>query len=407
MINYTIHYVKGESPEERMKAMLTAGSMERPGEIGRLMNERGVNVLTRVLTKTVESLNTLLQDVPNIPKLKYWSHRGTTIWFNSISGLLNIIIPQLEELEAFIRPAKKINQEIIAELKKLKTVEGISPTQVMKILVQFEVPGVKQIEFKNNNEEINLERLLDINYPTDLVPNDYNCGVLMTIMSDPCKATTTEAVDRSVVLNTRLNPFTRQPWPEAVETDEVLSQEIGLFIKKVEWLYYAFNDNERYKHLYHDETISSWLQDKHLSYELFCEQVNLHMANMSNTTNFVFFNPVKEDRALPAKYILDLFAKHQIHTLRPSAEEYEKLIRRMAVAGDDHGLSQLLSSPILDVIKIDIYAKNDKGQNVIDLLNQYRDQYPRLAENYALCQAHLKNYKTPPAADQNSGCTIS
>ena len=128
---------------------------------------------------------------------------------------------------------------------------------------------------------------------------------------------------------------------------------------------------------------------------------------MSNTTNFVFFNPVKEDRALPAKYILDLFAKHQIHTLRPSTEEYEKLIRRMAVAGDDHGLSQLLSSPILDVIKIDIYAKNDKGQNVIDLLNQYRDQYPRLAENYALCQAHLENYKTPPAADQNSGCTIS
>jgi len=102
----------------------------------------------------------------------------------------------------------------------------------MKILVQFEVPGVKQIEFKNNNEEINLERLLDINYPTDLVQNDYNCGVLMTIMSDPCKATTTEAVDRSVVLNTRQNPFTRQPWPEAVETNEVLSQEIGLFIKK-------------------------------------------------------------------------------------------------------------------------------------------------------------------------------
>lgn len=409
MLTYEIHYAPGESPDERKMAMLTAGSTERPGEYGRLLNERHVNALTRILKNTVESLNGLLQEVPNIPTIKFLRYQGQTHWYKSINGLLELIIPQLVDLDSKLRPAKKINQDIITALQKLKASDNISPTQVMKILAQFEIPGIRQIEFKNDNEELNLERLLDIQYPIELVPNEYNCGVLMTIMSDPCKATPTEAVDRAVVKNTRTNPFTREPWPASVPTDETLAKEINLFIKKAEWMFYALNDNQRYKTAYHDEVIQGWLQDKNTSYEDFCSQVNLHMSQ-ANTTHFVFFTPEteKEIYVFPAKYILDLFSKHQMHTLRPTSEEYEKLVRRLVVAGDVRGLTQLLSSPVLDIIKIDIYAKNEKGQNTIDLINSYRDKYPRLSENYRLCEVLLSSYKEPlPSAEHGSGCIVS
>lgn len=406
MIAFEIHYAPGESPDERMKAMFAAGSMERPGEYRRLLNERHVNVLTRILKNTVDSLNGLLQDVPNIPKIKFLRYQGQTHWYDSINKLLELIIPQLVDLDSKLPLAKKINQDIIAALQKLKASDNISPTQVMKILAQFEVPGIRQIEFKNDNEEFNLERLLDILYPIELVPTEYNCGVLMTIMSDPCKATPTEAVDRAVVKNTRTNPFTRQPWPASVPTDDRLAKEINLFIKKAEWLFYALNDNQRYITAYHDEVIQGWIQDKNTSYEDFCTQVNLHMSQ--NTTHFVFFTPETEINVFPAKYILDLFSKHQIHTLRPTKDEYEKLVRRLVVAGDDRGLAQLLSSPILDIIKIDIYAKNEKGQNTIGLINSYRDKYPRLSENYRLCEELLYNYKEPPpSAEEGASCIVS
>ncbi len=178
MITYKIHYAPGESPDERTKAMLTAGSMKTLGEYGRLQNEPYVNALTVILKNTVDSLNGLLQDVPNIPKIKFLLYQGKTHWYDSINGLLELIIPQLVKLDSKLRSEKKINQDIIAALQKLKasdnTSDNISPTQVMKILAQFEVPGIRQIEFKNDNEELNLERLLDIQYPIELVPNEYN-----------------------------------------------------------------------------------------------------------------------------------------------------------------------------------------------------------------------------------------
>lgn len=410
MLEYMLHYAKGESPDERRKAMFTAGSMEQPGEYGRLHNEANVRKVTMILERTVGALNELLHPMDGMPKMSSFRYQNQIAWFDTINRLLKVIIPRLEELDKGIKPSKEVNQAIILALKKLQANDRVTPFAVMKILAQFEVPGLKQIEFKNTDEAQNIETLADLGYPLDRVSDEYNCAVLMTVMSDPCQATPTEYVDRSVIEKTPRNPFNREAWAHNIPTDAARLQDIKVFMKKVEWVYSAYYTDERYKHLYHDETLQGWLQDKDVSYEDFCLQVTSHVDGMTDSNQFVFFTPEKERDnkhvVFPAKYILDLFSKHQIHTLKPSAEDYEKLVRRMAAAGYDRGLEQLLSSSVLDIVKIDVHAQNNQGKHALDFIASYQEKYPALQENYARCGELIVNYQALPEVP-DAGCAIA
>lgn len=277
--------------------------------------------------------------------------------------------------------------------------KGINPVTIMKVLVQFEVPGIKRIEFTNDNTRINEETLLDVEFPMNLVPDAYNCSILMTIMSDPVEATPTANVDRAVTARVRNNPFTRQPWGD-IRSNVILAEEINGFVKRVEWLFYAFQDNKQYQDLYHDARIKELLEDNALSFANFKSRVNQYLCEQTTTRAVIF---TREKPVIYAcKYILDLFAQSAMHVLRPTKQDYEKLVRRLAVAGDAVGLERLLSSPVLDFIKIDIYARNDKGQNVLDLLNSYRYKHVGLRSAYDRCYALLTTYQEPSSNDTPS-----
>jgi|GEM_PF-2236618 len=196
MLEYILHYAKGESPAERTKAMFTAGSMEQQGEFGRLHNEVNVRQVTTILERTVGALNELLHPISDMSEIRAFTYANQTAWFDTINRLLTVIIPHLEVLNKGIKPPKDVNKSIILALKKLQADDHVTPFAVMKILAQFEVPGLKQIEFKNLDEAQNIETLSDLDYPLDRVPDEYNCAVLMTVMSDPCQATPTGACQR-------------------------------------------------------------------------------------------------------------------------------------------------------------------------------------------------------------------
>ncbi len=301
------------------------------------------------------------------------------------------IIADLEALNEKINNPNLLNKKILSILEQL-LLKNAAPVQIIKILAQFKIPGIKQVTFKIAKEDINIERLNDINYPFIHVPDDYICSVLMTIMSEPCKATNVAFVDRRLITSTDKNPFTRASWDTNIVTDKEKSDAIALFMKKIEYLYYAFHMNERYKYLYHDKSVHSWLEDKNQTYEDFCRCVNQY-DRQTSSTRFVFFNTIQDENPIPTKLILDLFAQNQIHALRPGKTDFEKLIRRQAAMGDYKGLSIVLDSSILDVIKVDISARNDKNLSAMDLINIYKKQQPKMQEDYNQCQRLLEHFQ--------------
>lgn len=84
---------------------------------------------------------------------------------------------------------------------------------------------------------------------------------------------------------------------------------------------------------------------------------------------------------------------------RPRNKDYEKLIRRLASTADLDNLKLLLHSPILELAKVDIYACNEKGENVLDVLQNYKSKYPHLKKQYDECEKILATYQEPTSKD--------
>jgi hypothetical protein len=389
MITYRVLYDENNAPFK---------PTELTNKIPLFLNTSIRDSLNRVMNHVVTAYNSFLLKIQDTPDMFYCEYHDKDNWIETHNQLLDSIIPDLEYLNGQLYatgsiPAKKISHDILSILKKCKQNVDVNLFSIMKVLTHFQMPGIKKIEFINNNEEANfdsLARLLDVNYHLDLVSSDYNCSISKIIMSDPCKVTMTEFVDRTMVQSTQ---------PTNAPTDKERLDKINLFIKKVEYLYFAYNAEQHYKNLYRDQYVQELLQDMNIPYEELCTRVNQY-ANISSTTRFVFFKTIKETSILP-KVILDFFAKYQIYTLRLKKTDLEQLVRRMAAAGDNHGLSELLNSPLLDVIKLNVHAQNSKHQTAIDLIDTYKEQYPRLNERYVECQKLLEDFQ-PLASQANA-----
>lgn len=362
-------------------------------------NEATIKRMETILAYTVGSLNSIAETIPNRSQSKrYRSYEFQTGEADTLNQLLAKIAVDLRKLEALIRPQIPINQIILNELEqRFASNQPINPTQITKILSQFKIPGVHFIEFKNMPQQIIEERLEDIDYPLEMIPETYLCKITTSIMSDPCLIGPEYYVDRLVINQHEKHPITRAQWPKQVSSDLELSSAIHLFVKKAEWLYFAYNDSGLYKTLYQDKGISASLYKKELSYEDFCLQTKVNHSKSVEENSFVFFNTLRQSNPFSTRPILDLFAKYKLNTLYPSATEYEKLIRRMAVYADHRGLEQLTKSPVMDVVDINIYALNNEGKNSFTLIDEYQKRYPQAREHYLLCQTLLEKCKKPLA----------
>jgi hypothetical protein len=218
-----IQYAPGESPTERIRSGLIPDSTGRLQtdalEQARFWREPLIGHMTSLMRYAVEAANMLVSPL-EISRIYY---RNRVI-DRTIQALVSAII---EDLEVFPHNpndpvAYQINRNILERLKQLQKDPALIPRQVLTILAQMDVPGVERIEIRSDVTP-NDARLQDMGYPQDQIPEAYMCSVGGVIMSDPCQATPTEMVDRSVVDKTPSNPFTRERWPAKVPSDVVLA----------------------------------------------------------------------------------------------------------------------------------------------------------------------------------------
>lgn len=320
--------------------------------------------LEKVLLMVLDTLNPLLENIPHA-LLKTSSSNNENQWAVSHTQLANTMLDNLEQISELIfsrfASIKAFDKEIIKALRN--EIKNNNPFPIMKLLTQFMAPWIKNITFiVDNKAQENLVRLLDINYPPELIPLDSLTSLMST--NDP---------------------------------------KNDLFIKKTEYLYFAYNINGRYNHLYHDKAMNALLYDASESYSDFCKKIKNYAVN-KNTNHFVFFNKEAEAAGIfPSKLIMDLFAKSQLSILKPIASDYETLIRRMAAKADITGLSQLLNSPVLDVVNVNMHAKNSKKQTAIDLIGEYQKKYPALGLQYSQCEALLESFQPQDVLGKRSG----
>jgi hypothetical protein len=301
----------------------------------------------------------------------------------------------------------------IDELQKLQYYSGLNIIHILKVLSLIKLPGLIGIEFTYDYKVVNYETLLDIEYPMGLVPEEFNCNVLSVIMTYPILTTASSTVDLVLTKLTPENPYTRQAWPTKITPIEELREKINLFMQKVEWLYIYFQTDKKYKLAYSNQEINAWVQNNSVTYAEFIRLVISKQTNGLDltdsqtgeeqrpkpATNFVIYGEGKQP-AYPVKYIYDLFLQYKmLIPVRPSKNDYEKLVRKLAVAGDVNNLRLLLRSPILEALQVNIYAANEKGMNVLDLLQTYRNSFPGLIDKYTEIAAILDRYKTPTASD--------
>lgn len=396
MINFKIHYTApGYSPQARLASAETNMLAYIANEVAK---PKPYIIFEKLLKKVANTLNKLLQD-SNAADGKPLIANDSDC-FSSLEELLATIIPELEQIEEQMANNKvrianleerRINKKLIEELTQLQNARDIGPIAIIEILVQFRVTGIQKIEFTTG---INQEILSDIKYPMSSIPDAYNCTVLTTIMSDPIVATPTARIDRLVTAGARTNPFTRAPWL-AITRDDDLFQEINLLVRKAEWLYYAFQADQKFLDLYLDPVVQDLLQDRALSYVDFKTRVKQHLKGS------IISCASSEEAVYPCKYLLDLFWKFDIHVQHPKTQDYEQLIRTLAYFGDVAGLEQLLKSPVLEFININVYAKSNNGQNVFDILNSPHCKRPDLKD---ACYQLLTRYQEPSDNANPSRC---
>lgn len=381
--------------------------------------------------ETVARLNEHL----NRPKNPVEEHAALIGIIQNVVGSLeqirrNVYYLQVGEMSRYLRGTGKrpvesdkkydykkqdeINAEVLAELQEMQARPNVNYIQILKLLSLYQLESVKQVEFTCDYKVVNNETLLDVEYPDHLIPEEFCCPTLSTIMSDPCEITTCVTVDRQLIIkskqNGKPNPYTKQPWPENIETNSALQNRINLFVRKIEWLYLAFQKDRQFTVLYANSAIQDFLQDSTISYNDFAirvkqfilEHPEVFVARQDAITpaqaaSLVAF---RLNVAYPPKYIFDLFLDNGMRvTLHPKQDDYEKLIRRLTAVGDHKGLEVLLSSPILDFVAVDIYACNVKDENVLDILQANRVKYPNLAVQLAECEKLLRKYKEPADCD--------
>lgn len=376
------------------------GQKRQPKTAMHIFNSMAIKKLNEVLKNIVDTLNTLLVTDEKAHSIFI----PPTDSVNALSKVLEKIIPILKDLYEEIYPQSPINKTIIDTLVALQADKIINPIHVMKIIAQIELPGVDYIEFNIQNMTANCETIEEVAFPHESIPDAFFCPILSIIMSDPIEQFKTN-MDRLIVNMHHENPYTRTPWPEKIDTNEELSKKIALFMKKIEWLYYSFSGSSEYQNLF--KPLLSRLKDDELSYKDFCSIVRQKIELPSSQDRHSFFQ--QEHSPFPVKYILDLFAKNKMHTLKPSANEYERLVRRLVANGDNVGLNKLLTSPILEFVRPapNFFNKNKDNKNALDLIDDYVQQYPRKRNEYELCRALLLAIRSPSAVAETSPALVA
>ena len=382
-------------------------------------NSKALQNFMDLIKSVVNALNILEAYKLDTPRALYhsteikWYDNNIEKTLSSLDDLFMVMIPPLTTLNVAVGASRDINQEVINALKKLEErskTESISTIQIMQILSHFSVPGIKYIDYKSDQNS-NDEKISAMFYPTHLLMDRHLCKINGTIMLDAgyCDPDATDPVfiDYSARIKAPINPFNRQSWSPEFKRNKVLQDEIELFIKKIEFVYYHFYQNQQFRLVYEDTNVQEWLQNNTLNYEDFCTQINNDHERLTEIAyaNAHFTLPNQNPKSiLPLRYIGDLFSLYQVHTLTPTAKEYEQLIRRMAALGNyDHFLMLLEKSAILDVIRIDIKASNTKGQTAIDLLEKFQPNNP----NRVAIKMLIEDYAARHQPTSKSGCVIS
>lgn len=202
----------------------------------------------------------------------------------------------------------------IDNLSKIQYSSDLNIIHILKFLSLIRVPNLKIIEFTYDYKIVNHETLLDIEYPLDLVPEDFTCKILNVVMSRPCDIPGAAIIDRVIVEKSPQNPFNRQPWPDVIPILSSLQESINLFMRKVEWLYVYFQEGKKYKKAYVHSDINSWVLDSNITYVDFAKLVKELPENSLDATdgiqnpetNFVIYGLDKQP-AYPVKYIYTIF----------------------------------------------------------------------------------------------------
>lgn len=325
-----------------------------------------------------------------------------------ISTLTNELNQFNESISIAASPSiTPIDQTIINALKQLSTTahdRSFVVQTVAKILMHCKVYGIDRLQFSAHRGQTNSQKLDEVNYPQNLIPEKYLCAIQSTIMTTPIQQAGVGLVDiaaiaihaygqRTIHHQQPKDMVTGQPLPNSFEINQAMHAAINLFIKKVQLTHYLFQQNDDYKTLYTQETIQSALQNEALSYDDFRQQLmEIHRTKSESTQSLSFFQPSENKTVYPPMAICDLFAKYKIRTLAPSKTDYELLIRRIAANGADLELETLLTHPVLDTITVNIDAQSSNGLTALGWINQNAEKFPQKAQAFEECRRILSKY---------------
>ena len=358
MLTYTIHQASFNPKSTELDTLTTSACIARTPQL---------------MQKIVDAFDSLFKGAQNGAKPFYEKYANKKEWVKFHRNLLAEILFEIEHLNypmikspsAHKYSAEIINnQKVIQHLKDLTENENANLLAIMKAISLLKIAGIERLQFNIAHDLKNISKLLDIDYPLLNLPEGY------------------------------LFRPTEQ-------------DAINLFIKKAEYLYFAFHDNKGYERLYHDSSVAKLMHDTNCSYEDFCIEASKYM-NPESCPYFVLFKPqrkidVKTAIPLPTKCILDLLIKFKIHTFAPEKQDYEKLVRRLAGLANYEGLSELLQSPILDALKVDVFAESNTNESAFSLINSNKRKHTHLQEKYSLCEELLENYK-PTNTSEKKQC---
>jgi hypothetical protein len=361
-----------------------------------------------------------------VPPLAYllYADPFCDILQETVKNLNHAEIPCHEIISNFITKLEALNTQMINEdidatpisstildaLRQLQTASQAPAPQnhrllmqdVAKIISQCEFVGIKAYTFTPKRGQTNPQRLAEINFPEALIPEQYLCQIQDVIMSLPYHQPGVGLIDLAAAAmhghqHGNQDMVTREQMPSSFETDEAiqdLSHKIELFIKKAQLVYLAFQANDAYNSLYQNEAIKAGLQDEALSYEDFRVRVQ-HIASTRQDPAqalSVFTAPENKTGLLPVE-IFKLFVNNKIRVFQPKTADYELLIRRLAAQGSFHNLETLLSSPIFDVVSINLDTQSSNGLSALTWTHQQAEKFPEKASSYAECGRLLERFK--------------
>jgi hypothetical protein len=120
------------------------------------------------------------------------------------------------------------------------------------LIKQFKFSGVSQIVLKSD-DSLNQQRLDSINFPTELIPEDFFCSLTQQVMTNPCETNSVivdftqfiKACEKKGVTGVVYeNCYDRQPFDLADTGDLVINNElktrINLFVEKAKYMYLTF-----------------------------------------------------------------------------------------------------------------------------------------------------------------------